>query len=727
MEVIKINLKNCYGIGKLEHTFDFSKSNTFLVYAPNGTMKTSLAKTMMFFADRMIEPPCDRLYPEKTAVYELFVDNDETKSDVKILVVDPETLDYDTSDKISSFVASRDLKKKYDEIYAELDLQKSEFIKKLKKVSQSADCESEFINTFRLKDSDTFFDLLDLIIAELDDESDSYEFKYNDIFDKKKNVKKFLDKNEGNLENYISNYKTLLSQSKFFSDSANSFGTYQANAILKSIEDNAFFEAGHALDLSGGGIKISSSEELQELVQSEIENIVNDKSLKDIFDKVDKAIGANAELRAFKKAIEINNLLLLELKDYEAFRKKVWVSYFKILEEDASSLHSYFTAQKKQLKEIFDQAKAEVKIWRELISTFNSRFYVPFDVVLKNQEDVILKEEGANLTFLYKDSELTPVECDKTSLLNTLSKGEQKAFYILQLLFDVESRKDDASDTLIVFDDIADSFDYKNKYAIIEYINDLHRADGFRIIILTHNFDFYRTVASRLYLNRGVAVLMSSKSTNNDLTLLRGQYVKDVFEHLSSRIQQRKVFITLLPFLRNLVTYIGNHNGTDYELLTKCLHLKADSRSILANDVISIWRNSIGRYQDINFDFGDSCFIDMVYEEADSILKEGSGADEIILENKVILSIAIRLKAEEFMTRSLSGVDLNQIETNQTSALFKLYKESINDTGNAVQILDKVILMTPENIHLNAFMYEPLIDMSVWHLGQLYNSVRELN
>jgi hypothetical protein len=31
--------------------------------------------------------------------------------------------------------------------------------------------------------------------------------------------------------------------------------------------------------------------------------------------------------------------------------------------------------------------------------------------------------------------------------------------------------------------------------------------------------------------------------------------------------------------------------------------------------------------------------------------------------------------------------------------------------------------MTPENIHLNTFMYEPILDMSDEHLRKLYKSV----
>lgn len=40
--------------------------------------------------------------------------------------------------------------------------------------------------------------------------------------------------------------------------------------------------------------------------------------------------------------------------------------------------------------------------------------------------------------------------------------------------------------------------------------------------------------------------------------------------------------------------------------------------------------------------------------------------------------------------------------------------------------LDDVALMTPEAIHINSFMYEPILDMSGQHLADLYKSVREL-
>ncbi len=45
MRSLKMELEHCYGIRKLEHTFDFRNSKAVAVYAPNGAMKSSLANT----------------------------------------------------------------------------------------------------------------------------------------------------------------------------------------------------------------------------------------------------------------------------------------------------------------------------------------------------------------------------------------------------------------------------------------------------------------------------------------------------------------------------------------------------------------------------------------------------------------------------------------------------------------------------------------------------------
>ncbi|HCT31024.1 MAG TPA: hypothetical protein DIW31_09895 [Bacteroidales bacterium] len=65
------------------------------------------------------------------------------------------------------------------------------------------------------------------------------------------------------------------------------------------------------------------------------------------------------------------------------------------------------------------------------------------------------------------------------------------------------------------------------------------------------------------------------------------------------------------------------------------------------------------------------------------------------------------------------------ITSNQTSELLAHFKV-INNDKVTLAILDRVNLMTPENIHVNAFMYEPIIDMPVYHLINLYKKVKQL-
>jgi hypothetical protein len=726
MNILEIQLQNCFGIGKLDQKFEFGNlaTNSFLIYAPNGTMKTSFAKTLDLIAKNDTKSmPCDKVYDNRTTSHIIIADG--RPIDIgSILVVNAEDNNYDSSHKISSFIASKELKKKYDQIYSELETQKSEYIKKLKQVSQSSDCETEFINAYSQSPKDTFYELLLTISKSLLPKPSTYNFRYNDIFDKKGNVKKFLDKNQKLLSDYVTKYDELLTKSKFFKSSANSFGTYQANELLKSTEDNSYFDAGHKFKLNDNA-EIKSAGELKQLLQDEIASIVSDEKLKKSFEQVDKAIGANAEMRSFKNAVEKDNLLLVELDKYDDFRKKVWLNYISALFKETDEFSRFYESKKNELEKIITDAKKEFSIWQEIIKTFNERFYVPFEIKLVNQEDVVLKEETANLEFDYKDPNEAPVRKDKNSLLLVLSKGEQRAFYILQLLFEVESRKQLNQKTLLILDDIADSFDYKNKYAIIEYIKELHQNTTFRLLILTHNFDFYRTVAKRLGLDRERrSILMTLRNDSREISLIQGGYLNDIFSHFKNNLSKPKVFISIIPLVRNLIEYIEGQSSQKYEQLTSCLHLKGDTNKIKCSEILSIIHESFPTTAKKSISFGSRPIKEFIFEIADAIELENP-IDEILLENKIALSIAIRIRAEEYMLSKIPNSSALVITANQTSELLTHFKAVISDK-NILIVLERVNLMTPENIHVNAFMFEPLIDIPIFHLIRLYGKVKLL-
>ena len=59
----------------------------------------------------------------------------------------------------------------------------------------------------------------------------------------------------------------------------------------------------------------------------------------------------------------------------------------------------------------------------------------------------------------------------------------------------------------------------------------------------------------------------------------------------------------------------------------------------------------------------------------------------------------------------------------QTGKLIGKYKETFNNS--LIEILDQVSLLTSENIHLNTFMFEPILDMSLLHLYDLYHKIKQ--
>jgi len=60
MRKLRVDFENCYGINKLRHDFVFSDFRTHVVYAPNGVMKTSFAKTFKTIAEDKSKP-CDQI------------------------------------------------------------------------------------------------------------------------------------------------------------------------------------------------------------------------------------------------------------------------------------------------------------------------------------------------------------------------------------------------------------------------------------------------------------------------------------------------------------------------------------------------------------------------------------------------------------------------------------------------------------------------------------------
>ena len=62
-----------------------------------------------------------------------------------------------------------------------------------------------------------------------------------------------------------------------------------------------------------------------------------------------------------------------------------------------------------------------------------------------------------------------------------------------------------------------------------------------------------------------------------------------------------------------------------------------------------------------------------------------------------------------------------------TDALVKKYKKSFSGDIATCNLLEEVLIVAQGNLHLNSFMYEPLVDVSSVDLVDLYKEVSGLN
>lgn len=375
------------------------------------------------------------------------------------------------------------------------------------------------------------------------------------------------------------------------------------------------------------------------------------------------------------------------------------------------------------LSDRFSIRKAEKTDWEEVIRIFNTRFsHLPFQLQIKNREDVILKGSIESIDFIFRDSPVETASLDRATLLKVLSTGEKRALYILNIIFEVEARRKAQENVLFIVDDIADSFDYKNKYAIIEYLKYMSEIDCFRMIILTHNFDFFRTIESRKVSAYRQCLISIKNETGVKLLKMEGlknPFIKDWKDNLNDK----KKLVASIPFVRNLIEYKEGESHEDYLTLTSVLHMKEATDNINLQKIGEIFSRTISN---INFPTQDPTkkISDFIFDAADECLNADEGVN---LENKIVLSIAIRLKAEVFMKSKITDQDvLNGLETssNQTWNLIKAYEEEFNNETANIEILKRVNLITPENIHVNSFMYEPILDMGDGELRQLYTDVK---
>lgn len=707
MKELKLDLKYCHGINKFNYNFDLN--NDYLIYAPNGTMKTSFSKTLMDYKNNI--DSYDVYFPERTSIRNINIEDNNPLDNNNLVVIDSD--DYEiANEKMTSLLVNPSLKKEYDQVYSSLEKSYKDINKKIKSLSG---VELQTV-------------LFDLKISNINDiqadylNPDNANEKFKDI----KYSKLFTDDNLKILEqkdvvesidNYIKTCNDIIENNDIFVKDV--FELYNLKAIIKNLDSNNYFKLGHLLKFKSikdkGKFYDYDEKIINDLIANLDEQLGKDENIK----KANEVLTGKIKSQELNTLLSKNQWIIPMINDLSKLKKEYWhyiLSTIDIRTKIEDYINNYI-ANKETIKEIIDKTNDldNYKKWNNAINEFNNKFInMPFELEVNNISDIILKNSACSLKYKFKDKSDVNNNVDKNLLKENLSKGEQKAFNILHLIFEIQYRKENNIETIFILDDIADSFDYKNKYAIIELLKELNDNGLFHLIILTHNFDFYRACAN------GLNIKTLSILKDNGISLIDFYYKKNVFKTFKERISDSKFFIASIPFVRNIVEMTIGNSDNDYLLLTSCLHYKKNTDSITISQINNVFTNHINTNSNIT----DSKYIYLLFDVADNIKV---GTTEIKLHNKLILSIAIRLLFEKKLFNKFNNWSiLDRFTKNQTSELIDYCVNNNLLTDEEKNISEKVKIMVSENIHVNAFMYEPIIDMSDEELINLYKIVKNM-
>ena len=721
MDHVKIDFKNCYGIKSLRKKFNFSNTRAYALYAPNSVMKSSLAQTFQDAADDKDSE--DRIFTTRKTVRKIIDEAGEDVSGQQILVVAPYDEQLGHTEQTSTLLLQPKLKKEFDDLLRATEAAKKTLLSAIKTQSGSKkDLEVEILSAI-MPTSVELDAALIRIMREGEEQKDNLfsSFEYDKVFNDK--VLSALNTKDlkSAIENYIIRYNELLVGSTYFKKGT--FDFYNAGQIAKSLAANGFFDANHTVSLNAdsGNQEITNQKDLEAVIEKEKVTILTDEALRKKFDAVQKQLERNAELREFCKYLQDNEAILSQMNNPDKLKQDVLKSYLKVHEGLYSDWVAKYDAAAKRRKELEAEAFEQRTRWERVIDIFNDRFVVPFKLEAKNKAEVRLGQASIiDLGFTYVDGADT-VKVEKTLLLKSLSMGERKALYVLNVIFEIETRMKSHQETLVVVDDIADSFDYQNKYAIIQYLKDISENGLFKLLIMTHNFDFFRTLNSRFI--RYPNCLMASKNEGG-ITLAQAVGIKNVFANdwKGHFFTDAKKKIASIPFLRNIVEMTTGKTDPNYSNLTAMLHWKEGLDAITVGHLDCIY-NSICKTKEASAD-PTKLICELLEEQAEVCLRAGAGMN---LENKIVLAIAIRMGAEKFMIGHIDDpAFVAAITAHQTQDLIEKFKKLFCDDQETITTLDQVALMTPENIHVNSFMYEPIVDMSDDHLRKLYRKIKAL-
>ena len=439
---LNINLKYCYGIGKLEAELEF-KHKGYAIYAPNGVMKTSFAKTMMDLSAG--NTPKDLHFPDREPTCEITLNGEGLKKEEVFVVKSYD--DKFSSSQVSTLLANAELRTKYERIHQSIGEAKKALDKALRNAAGFGERSRENLDSI-IEDvfSGSYYEALSAIEDELTrtSQSDLSKADYKIIYDPK--VQQFLSSEDvaAAVEDFAQKYDEITEQSPIL---RRNFQYHNVAQVQQQLEANNFFSAGHRISLADEKTdqmeEVSSDQSLRQRIEDEKLRVLNDEAVAKKFDTFNSKL-KNKELQTFRDYITENKQLLPMLSDPEGLKRDLWMQYLRVAFDEYKTLVSEYRTGQSALAEIVKEADESRGDWDAVVADFNRRFlYLPFELSVENKADAILKGIAPSIAFVVKDAgeERRYASSEKQDLLRALSTGESRALYILDIMYAGITRK----------------------------------------------------------------------------------------------------------------------------------------------------------------------------------------------------------------------------------------------------------------------------------------------
>jgi hypothetical protein len=530
-----------------------------------------------------------------------------------------------------------------------------------------------------------------------------------------------------NVASYVSCVKKDFSEKGIFNTDFTVDGLQKVYAVAVK---ESYFDETHKLQIAG---KAYGKAETEELIQRAVKEIYGDPKNKDAFiDSKEKL--AKKNVSPIKDIIDTKPDLLPEMENYQSFLRQLIclsINDFSVIE----AIQKENTDLESQMSKIASESEKERPIWNETVETFNRRFFSNgFTAKLTNRNMVLLKRAPTiQLVKKHGGQPLSP------ALQGQLSTGEKDSLWILKIVFDIKKEQITGNTLNIILDDVADSFDYKNKYALVMYLYDLIKDPSYQVIALTHSFDFFRTVMSlgKEHISGLLAYKKDVQSIGSDVTLLACNeqvYSTLVAVNTWKNSPSIKDGFAFLPVLRNLEQISrGKSSCPSVMDLDSLMHYGPDTLRKTIADMENVfgetnfglmYDRTTGR-DDLPCPFftvsnSSSSYYASLRSEAKAIRPSMPETD---LPSKIVLALYIRMACERMMVDLLTTAHIlpPPQSTRYSRGLQELVISNRLVSDQQEENIEESLLIGDSFAHMNSFIDAPLVDVGPEQLMSLFD------